>query len=94
MKDSFFIDHEQYRKDVWEPLKHFRGRYDSEKVLSASILEARELTQKKKDFDKLILQSIKLCIDNDEHDKVFTYIEMIHFTASLKLCVKLCNLHK
>jgi hypothetical protein len=44
MRESIFIDHEQYRKDVWEPLKHFRGRYDSEKFLSQSILEARELT--------------------------------------------------
>jgi hypothetical protein len=55
MRESLFMDHEQYRKDAWEPLKHFRGRYDSEKVLSSSILEAKELTQKKKDFDKLIL---------------------------------------
>lgn len=92
--EALNIDHEQYRKDVWEPLKHFRGRYDTEKVLSQSILEARELNQKKKDFDKLILQSIKLCIDNNEQDKVFSFIEMINFTASLKLCVKLCNLHK
>jgi hypothetical protein len=44
MREALNIDHEQYRKDVWEPLKHFRGRYDTEKVLSQSILEAKELT--------------------------------------------------
>lgn len=72
IREQFLIDHEQYRKDLWEPLKHFRGRYDSEKFLSQSILEAREITQKKKEFDKIILNQIKYCIDNDEHEKVFT----------------------
>jgi hypothetical protein len=38
-----------------------------------------------------MLNSIRLCIMNDEHDKVFSYIEMLHFTQSLKLCIKLCG---
>lgn len=75
IREQFLIDHEQYRKDLWEPLKHFRGRYDSEKFLSQSILEAREITQKKKEFDKIILNQIKYCIDNDDHEKVFTYLD-------------------
>ena len=90
MRTQFFLEHEQYRKDIWEPLKHFRDRYDSEKM-AENILESSELQKKKKEFDKLILNSIRLCIMADEHDKVFQYIEMLNFTQSLKLCVKLCD---
>lgn len=79
IRGQFIIDHEQYRKDLWEPLKHFRGRYDSEKILSQSILEAREMTQKKKEFDKIILNQIKHCIDNDEHEKILTYLDLMNF---------------
>lgn len=80
MRTQFFLEHEQYRKDVWEPLKHFRDhRYDSEKM-AENILEASEINKKKKDFDKLILNSIRLSIQAEEHDKVFQYIEMLNFT--------------
>lgn len=90
MRTLFFLEHEQYRKDVWEPLKHFRDhRYDSEKM-AENILDASEMNKKKKEFDKLILNSIRLSIMAEEQDKVFQYIEMLHFTKSLKLCVKLC----
>ena len=90
MRTQFFIEHEQYRKDTWEPLKHFRDRYDSEKM-AENILEPSEMQKKKKEFDKLILNSVRLSIMADEPDKVFQYIEMLHFTQSLKLCVKLCD---
>lgn len=50
------VNHESYRRDTWEPLKNFRGRYDSSKVYSDSILEDKEITEKKKDLDKLTLQ--------------------------------------
>lgn len=70
MRTQFFLDHEQYRKDTWQPLKDFRDRYDSEKM-AENILDASEIQKKKKEFDKLILNSIRLCIMADEHDKVF-----------------------
>ena len=28
---------------------------------------------------------------NDEREKVFDYMDMIHFSQSLKLCAKLCE---
>ena len=43
MRNSLILDHEQYRKDVWEPLKHFRGRYDSEKIIFETMKELKEL---------------------------------------------------
>ena len=59
--------------------------------MAENILDNSEIQKKKKEFDKLMLNSIRLCIMNDEHDKVFSYIEMLHFTQSLKLCIKLCG---
>ena len=66
-RETFILDHEQYRKDVWEPLKMFRGESDKERFLSDSILEAKAIVQKKKDLDAHILNQIRLCIMNDEH---------------------------
>jgi len=66
-RETFILDHEQYRKDVWEPLKMFRGESDKERFLSDSILDAKAIVQKKKDLDAHILNQIRLCIMNDEH---------------------------
>ena len=85
------IDHEQYRKDVWEPLKHYRSRYDSERVITENIMESSEITNKKRELDKLVIENIRSCIMNDDHQKVFTYLNLLHFSVSLKLVVKLCD---
>lgn len=79
MMSQLAVNHEQYRKDVWEPLKNFRGRYESAKILSDSILEAKEITQKKKELDKLTLNLIKTCIVEGHDDKVYSYIDNLCF---------------
>lgn len=42
-------------------------------------------------MDKNTLNAIRLCILNDEHERVFSYMELLHFSQSLKLCVNLCE---
>ena len=91
IRDSFFFSHEQFRKEVWEPLKLFRSQRDPERVLSESILDAKKVAQQKKELDKHIIQCVRLAIMNDEHDKVFTYLELLNFSQSLKICIRLCN---
>lgn len=54
-------------------------------------MDQKDLIQKKKDLDKQTIGAIRLAIINDEEDKVFTYIEQLHFTASIKIVVKLAN---
>ena len=39
----------------------------------------KTMTQKKKEFDKIILNQIKHCIDNDEHEKILTYLDLMNF---------------
>ena len=90
-REKIILDHEQSRREMWEPFKLFRGRNDNSRFLSESIMDAKEITQKKKDHDKTILNAIRLSIMNEEHDKVFTYLDMLHFTQSIKICIKLCN---
>jgi len=34
---------------------------------------------------------VRTAIVNDEHSKVMTYLDLLHFSQSLKLVVKLCN---
>ena len=86
-RDQFKIDHEAFRRDNWEPLKHFRSKYDSEYPLSESILSAGELVNRRKEMDKTTLNAIRLCILSDDHERVFSYMELLHFSQSLKLCV-------
>lgn len=40
----------------------------------------QEITNKKKELDKIVMQSIRLAILNNEHDKVFQYLDLINFT--------------
>ena len=91
VKQQFLIEHESFRKDQWEPLKHFRSKYDAEFPISESILTAADITSRKREMDKLTLNAIRLCILNDEHERVFSYMDLLHFAQSLKMCVQLCE---
>ena len=71
--------------------KLFRGNYDNERFQSESILDDKVLTQKRKDQDKVLIKTIRAAIMNDEGEKIFTYIDLLNFTASINMCVKLCN---
>ena len=85
------MDFEQYRKDNWEHLKHFRTKYDNEYVLSDSIMSNTEIANKKKEMDKLILNAIRLSIINEDNERVFSYMDMLNFAQSLKIVVSLCD---
>ena len=91
VKQQFLIEHESYRKDQWEPLKHFRSKYDAEYPISESILSAADITSRKRDMDKLTMNAIRLCILNDEHERVFSYMDLLYYSQSLKMCVQLCE---
>jgi hypothetical protein len=91
MSTSLVLDHSQFRKDTWEPLKHFRSKYDSEHCLSESVPDAAELARQKKNIDKYCLNAIRLSIINQQHEKVFSFMDGMHFNQSLKLVVRLCE---
>lgn len=83
------LDFESYRKDQWEHLKHFRTKYDNEHPQTESIFSKDDIQNKKKEMDKLIINAIRLSIIAEEYEKVFSYMDMLHFAQSLKVCVKL-----
>lgn len=91
MRLQQLIEFETYRKDNWEHLKHFRSKFDNEYILSETIMDNTEIITKKKEVDKLLLNAIRMSIISDDHEKVFTYMDMFYFTQSLNLCIKLCN---
>ena len=91
LRERLRVDQEQYRRDNWEHLKQFRTRYDNEYLLSESIMGNAEIVNKKKEIDKLILNAIRVSLMKDEQEKVFSYMDMLHFSQSLKLCVTLCD---
>lgn len=80
VRESFLIEHETYRKDTWEPLKHFRSKYDAEFPISESILTTNDITNRRKDMDKNTLNAIRLSILNDDHERVFSYLDLLHFS--------------
>ena len=85
------LEHETFRKQNWESLKHFRSKYDNEFAQSESILDNSEIVELKRDMDKECLNAIRLCIMQDQKEKVFDYMDMLHFNQSLKLCAKMCD---
>ncbi|TNV85001.1 hypothetical protein FGO68_gene11836 [Halteria grandinella] len=90
-KEQFNIDHENYRRENWEPLKHFRSKYDSDYFQSASILSVTELANKKKEMDKHTLNAIRLSIVNQDEERVFSYMELLNYSQSLKIVIQLCE---
>ena len=66
------------------------GQFDSERFLSDSILEPKDLAAKKKELDKITLKAIQNVVASGEHDKIFTYIEQLYFSKSLDIIVKMC----
>jgi len=54
-------------------------------------MDTSEVTNKKRELDKLIIENIRMCIMNEDHQKVFTYLNLLHYSVSLKLVVKLCD---
>ena len=54
-------------------------------------MDQKELVQKKRELDKHILNCVRTCILNEEQSKVMTYLDLLHFSQSIKLVVKLCN---
>jgi hypothetical protein len=91
LRSSMQLEHNQFRKDNWEQLKHFRSKFDNEYCLSESVPDGREMAAQKKELDKYCLNAIRLCIVNSDYEKVFGYMDMMHFTQSLKLVVRLCE---
>ena len=69
-----------YRSRNWESLKQFRSKYDSEYVLSESIMDSNEISNLKKEVDKNLLNAIRLSILNEETEKVFSYMDMLYFS--------------
>ena len=54
-------------------------------------MDTNEAANKKRELDKLVIQNIRVCIMNEDHQKVFTYLTLLHYSVSLKLVVKLCD---
>ena len=85
------LDHEIFRKQNWESLKHFRSKYDNEYAQSETVLDQSEITELKKSMDKECLNAIRLCVISSDMEKVFDFMDHIHFSQSLKLCAKMCD---
>lgn len=61
-------------------MKHFRSKYDNEFPQTESIMTNADINNKKKDVDKLLLDSIRMCIVQEDYEKVFSYIDSLYFT--------------
>lgn len=69
------LEHEIFRKQNWESLKHFRSKYDNEFAQSETILDNQEITELKRAIDKEVLNAIRICIVGDQREKVFDYMD-------------------
>lgn len=91
MLRQLHMQHEKFRMDNWASLKDLRGENDTEKHLSAGILDENAHKALKREEDKAIINAIRLCITTEEHEKIFSYFNMLNYTKSLKLAIQLCE---
>lgn len=54
-------------------------------------MDQSEITELKKSMDKECLNAIRLCVIASDMEKVFDFMDQIHFNQSLKLCAKMCD---
>ncbi len=85
------IDHETFRMENWEQLKSYRTKMITDYALSETIKDQSQLTSEKKEVDKLLLNAIRLCLIKEDTQKVFSYMDMLYFSHSLKLVEKMCE---
>jgi len=85
------IDHEVFRMENWEQLKHFRSKTVPDYYLSESIKDPTQITSDKKEVDKLLLNAIRICLIKDDSQKLFSYMDKLYFSQSLKLVEKMCE---
>ncbi len=45
----------------------------------------------KREMDKECLNAVRLCVMEGDKEKVFDYMDQMHFSQSLKLCAKMCD---
>ena len=74
------LEHESFRKQNWESLKHFRSKYDNEFAQSETILDANQIIDLKRAMDKECLNAVRLCVMAEEKEKVFDYMDQMHFS--------------
>jgi phosphate uptake regulator len=43
-------------------------------------MDQTQITNLKKEVDKLLLNAVRQCIIHDEHEKVFHYMDMLYFS--------------
>lgn len=70
-----WCEHEIFRKQNWESLKHFRSKYDNEFLLSESIMDAQGIATLKKDIDKRSIEAIRICIMENQREKIFAFLD-------------------
>jgi hypothetical protein len=73
------LEHALFRKENWEQLKHFRSKFDGAHALSESVPDNAEIANQKKELDKFALNAIRMCIIAGDHDKIFSYMDLMHF---------------
>ena len=72
-------------------LKHFRSKYDNEYQQSESIMDHSQIANLKKEMDKVCLNAIRISIMSDQQERLFSYMDMIHYNLSLKMVAKMCD---
>ena len=58
---------------------------------SESILDKEQIVELKREMDKTCINAIRLAICAEEKEKVFDFMDRLHFSQSLKLVAKMCD---
>lgn len=54
-------------------------------------MDSVDLQKNRTEMDKLVLDAIRICIRDKQHDKVFGYLDLLQSTKRISFAVTLCN---
>ena len=54
-------------------------------------MDQKQIAELKRDMDKEVIDAIRHCIMADEKEKVFDFMDMLHFSKSLAIVQQLCE---
>ena len=90
-KQNMQLLHETWRTSMWADLKESRSKLDPERQISLSIRDKETLLKDKVNVDKILLNSIKIALVDENHMKVLSYVKQIQLLKTLNLVALLCE---
>jgi hypothetical protein len=89
LREHIELTHQQWRRTKWSYLRNTRTQKDPNFFISKSIFTDIETTEKKKNLDKITINSIRIAALNQDKKKVLMHAQRLNLTKSFHICISM-----